>query len=300
MKRNWKIKDIPNLEGKVVIVTGGNKGLGYKSALELSKKGAEVIIACRNKELGEKAKAKILSEVTHATIDIMVLDLISKDSIKNFADTFMKHYKRLDILLNNAGVVSLENYRTNDDGIEMHMATNHLGHYMLTGYLMPLIKKTKDARIVTVTSGGYKFGEIDFEDFNWTNRDYDRVKAYSASKLANILFMKELQKRLTKAGIQAISLSSQPGLTATERQQSIGMGGSFSKMMASSVDTGCSPQLAAATEPSLKGSSLLGPKILLWGPPALQKITHYGTDDVLARKLWQYTENLTGVTYDFT
>lgn len=300
MKRNWKIKDIPNLEGKVVIVTGGNKGLGYKSALELSKKGAEVIIACRNKKLGEEAKAKILSQVPHATIHIIVLDLISKDSIKRFADTFMKHYKRLDILLNNAGVVSLENYRTNDDGIEMHMATNHLGHYMLTGYLMPLIKKTQDARIVTVTSGGYKFGEIDFEDFNWTNRDYDRVKAYSASKLANILFMKELQKRLTKAGIQAISLSSQPGLTATERQQSIGMGGGFSKMMASSLDTGCAPQLAAATELSLKGSSLLGPKILLWGPPALQKITHHGTDDVLARKLWQYTENLTGVTYDFT
>lgn len=299
MSKKWTFEDIPNLKNKVAIITGGNKGLGFRCAKEMAKRGATVIIGCRNPKLGEEAKSKIAKEVKNPKIEVIPLDLLNPSIIESFANTFKKKYQRLDILLNNAGVVNLEKLRRDELGREMHMATNHLGHFALTCHLMPVIKQTKNARVVTVSSGAYRYGVIDFEDFNWTKRTYDRGKAYGDSKLANLLFMHELQNRFDQAGIQAVSLSAHPGLTGTERQQTIGIGGGFSKIMASPVEVGVAPLLRAATEKNIGGKALYGPKHFIWGKPVNQKIKGLGQNDQLSKELWAYSEKLLGISYEF-
>ncbi|MCH4887821.1 SDR family NAD(P)-dependent oxidoreductase [Acidaminobacter sp. JC074] len=297
MAEKWTVENIPDLRGKVAIVTGGNKGLGFLCVKELSKKGASVVIACRSKKLGLDAKKKIQSEVNHAKIQVMELDLLNDQIIETFAKSFIDKYDRLDILLNNAGVVNLNQLRRTKDGQEMHMATNHLGHFKLTGLLIPVIEKTEDARVVTVSSGAYRSGVIDFNDFEWRKRSYNRGKAYGDSKLANILFMRELQYRFNRAGINAVSVSAHPGLTGTDRQQTIGIGGGFSKMIASPVEVGVAPLLRAATEKNIEGGKLFGPKRFIWGPPVAQQIKGLGMDDGLSKELWKYTENLLAFKY---
>lgn len=294
---NWSNDDIPNLSGKTAIITGGNKGLGYQSALELSKKNANVIIACRKVDEGLGAKAKIIIEVPTAEIEVIPMDLTDETSIRDFSEGFKQKYKSLDILLLNAGVVNLEKYQLTNDGREMHMATNHLGHFALTGRLFELLKITENARVVTVSSLAYKSGVIDFDDFTWSKRKYDRFKAYGDSKLANLLFMTQLQKLFDKAGSSAISVSAHPGLTGTERQQSIGIGGVLARWIASPVSKGCLPQLLAATEPSVKANDFYGPKYRLLGTPKQQKLESKFLNEKLAEKLWKYSEELTGVRF---
>jgi len=294
---NWSNDDIPKIDGITVIITGGNKGLGFQSALELSKKNARVIIACRKVEEGLGAKAKILSEVPTAEIDVIPLDLTDETSIRDFSEDFKRKYKRLDILLLNAGVVNLDTHQLTNSGREMHMATNHLGHFALTGRLFDVLKNTENARVVTVSSLAYKSGVIDFDDLAWNKRKYNRFKAYGDSKLANILFMTQLQKLFDQAGSSAISVSAHPGLTGTERQQSIGIGGVFAHWIASPVSKGCLPQLLAATEPSVKANDFYGPKYGILGVPKQQKIKSKFLDGELAEKLWKYSEELTGVHF---
>ena len=295
----WTIEDMPNLKGKIAIVTGGNKGLGYRSTLEFAKHGATVVIGCRDEAQGLIAKDKITKEVPNADIDVIQLDLLDKSVIEKFAHLFIEKYDHLDILLNNAGVVNLEFLRRTEDGREMHMATNHLGHFMLTGLLLPVLKKTDNPRIVTISSGSYKFGVIDFEDFDWKNRPYDRSKCYGDSKLANMLFMRGLQSRFDKAGIEAVSLSAHPGLTGTERQQTMGIGGGLSKMIASPIETGFAPFMMATTYEKLKGKELIGPKYFFRGHPVVNKISGLALDDQLADALWSFSEKITGIQYDF-
>lgn len=292
MKDKWTLSDIPDLTGKTVVVTGGNKGLGFKCSLELARKGADVVIGCRDKKQGEDAKQKILKEVPVARVTVILLDLLHMKSIEDFVETFKIYFKRLDILLNNAGVVNLESLNRTKEGYEMHMATNHLGHFALTHHLMPLIMASTSPRVVTVSSGSYRFGVIDFNDFDWKKRAYDRGKAYGDSKLANLLFMRELQHRFDQEGIKGISVSAHPGLTGTKRQQTIGIGGGLSKRIASPVSTGVLPLLRAATDPFVVGSSLYGPKYFFRGNPVNQKIRSSATNDDLSRRLWQYTEKL--------
>lgn len=295
--RNWTNEDIPNLNGKIVIVTGGNKGLGYKSVLELAKKSANVIIACRNVEEGLSAKTNIISEVPAAKVDVIPMDLTDQTSIRNFCEEFKQRYCQLDILLLNAGVVNLDSHQLTNDGQEMHMATNHLGHFALTGRLFDILKNTEHARVITVSSLAYKSGVINFDDFSWNMRKYDRFKAYGDSKLANLLFMTQLQKQFERAGSSALSVSAHPGLTGTERQQSIGIGGIFTRWIASPVSKGCLPQLLAATEPSVKANDFYGPKYRLLGPPKQQKLQSKFFNPEVAKKLWKYSEELTGVRF---
>jgi len=297
ISRNWSNEDIPNLSGKIVIVTGGNKGLGYKSALEFAKKSASVVIACRNIDEGLSAKAKIISEVLAAKVDVIPLDLTDQASIRNFSDEFKQRCCRLDILLLNAGVVNLNRHQLTAGGQEMHMATNHLGHFALTGRLFDVLKNTENARVVTVSSLSYKSGVINFDDFNWNTRKYDRFKAYGDSKLANLLFMTQLQKQFELVGSSALSVSAHPGLTGTERQQSIGIGGAFTRFLASPVSKGCLPQLLAATEPSVKANDFYGPKYRLIGVPKQQKLNSKILNADIAKRLWEYSEELTGVCF---
>ena len=297
MRKKWTVDNIPDLTGKVAVVTGGNAGLGRKTSLELARRGAQVVIACRSLDKGKVAKDIIRKEVPEAMIETISLDLIDSDSIEMFAKTFRSRHNQLHLLINNAAVVSLERLQRTSAGHEMHMATNHLGHFALTGRLFPLLTATDKARVVTVSSGGHRFGVIDFDDFAWERRKYNRGKAYGDSKLANLLFMLQLQKRFDAVGASAISVAAHPGLTGTERQQSIGVGGLITRWLASPISMGCLPQLFAATDSSVKAGDFYGPRYLIRGYPSLQNRSLKSLDMQVATKLWQVSEELTGVRY---
>lgn len=296
--KNWNTDQIPDLKGKTTIITGGNTGLGYEIALQLAKKGATIIIACRSVAKGEEALVKIEKEVFGAfSGQVIPLDLTEVDSIRKFVCEFKRSYNTLDLLINNAGVVNLKERSVTSSGIEMHMATNHLGHFALTGLLYSIIKKTPNARVLTMSSGGHKYGDIDFEDLNWEKRPYNRVKSYGDSKLANLLFVRSLQERFDKDAISAISVATHPGLSATERQQTIGIGGWLTKVLAQPVWKGALPALKAATDLGVKPLDYYGPKYGMCGYPKLTQMHPKALDKKLADKLWKVSEQLTEVSF---
>ena len=290
---------MPSLKGKVSIVTGGNIGLGYQSALELAKAGSRVVIACRDEQKAKQAIIKIVEICPKAKVSMIPLDLTNLSSIESFASLFSDQYDRLDILLNNAAVVNLSTLQHTELGHEMHFATNHLGHFALTGNLLPMIRSTANSRVVTISSGGHKFGTIDFGDLEWKARTYHRVKAYGDSKLANLLFCYQLQREFDKYQIDALSLAAHPGLTGTERQQNIGVGGLLSKWIASNVVHGVRSQLRACYDPNVKGGEYFGPKFGIRGKPTNIAPSKAAQSIVLAKKLWRYSTEVTGVNYEF-
>ena len=289
---------MPSLKGKTTIVTGGNVGLGYRSSLEFAKRGAHVIIACRSVEKGTKAIAKMASDAgVPVSAETIALDLTDQHSIRRFSDSFLAKHSRLDILMNNAGVVNLDRLQRTNDQREMHFATNHLGHFALTAHLFDSILNTESARVVTLSSLAFRSGVIDFEDLRWEKRAYSREKAYGDSKLANLHFARYLGELFLKKGSSAISVAAHPGLTGTERQQSIGMGGWFAKMIATSVDSGVRSQLLAATNPSIENLDFVGPRFGLFGRPTLLNRHISALDPALSSKLWQVSEELTGTSF---
>jgi len=292
----WSNGELLDLRGKTALITGGNKGLGYQSAFELSKIGAKVIISCRNVEAGLRAKKKMMAEVPDAEIEVIPLDLTDLESVSRFSETVKQNYERLDILLCNAGVVNLESHQLTNNGDEMHMATNHLGHFALTGLLLPLIIATENSRVVVVSSLAYKSGAINFDDINWKDREYNRFKCYGDSKLANLLFVKYLNQFLRDKGASTIAVSAHPGLTGTERQQTIGIGGKLAKWIASPVEKGVRPQLFATIDPQAEPNAFYGPKYGLIGRPVKLKLNHLDAEE--ATKLWKLSEKNTGVTFE--
>ncbi len=297
--KKWTSNDIPNLKGKTAIITGGNTGLGYQISMELARKNSKIVIACRKKESGEKAikeiEKKLNRKIDH---DIIRLDLTDIHSIKQFAKEFEEKNEQLDILVNNAGVVSLKERQVTNDGIEMHMATNHLGHFALTGLLLPKLKKSPEARIVTMSSGGYLFATLDFDDMNWENRTYNRTKCYGASKLANLVFMVELDRLLKQHHYTAVSVGAHPGLSATKGQKSRATG-LFYKMMAQSVEIGALPALMGATAEKVEGKTYFGPRCFIRGYPKPSKMKDLVFDKELAKKLWEFSVEKTGINYNF-
>lgn len=295
---NWNTTNIPNLKGKTIIITGGNKGLGYQMSLELANKNAHIIIACRTISKGEEAalniKNKLLKDVS---ITVIPLDLNDINSIKSFAQIFKDKYQKLDILINNAGVVNLKEKIETKTGLEMHMSTNHFGHFALTGLLFPILISTPNARVVTMSSGGYRSGNIDFDDLNWAKREYKREKAYGDSKLANLLFMQELQNKFKLYNSDALSVAAHPGLSATERQQTIGIGGWLSKIIAQSVYMGALPALRAATDTDTKPKTYYGPKYFIRGYPKIEKLKQNALNPKASIKLWSVSEKITGIKY---
>lgn len=303
----WTVSDIPEQRGRVAVVTGGNSGIGYEAALALVGKGAHVVLAVRSAEKGQEALAAIRRAYPQAAVEVMALDLSDLGSVRRFAEVFRGRFEQLALLINNAGVMALP-YRRTADGFEMQFGTNHLGHFALTGLLLPTILATPNARIVTVSSGLHTSGEIAFENLDGA-QGYDRWRAYSQSKLANLLFAYELQHRFAKAGVAAISVGCHPGYAATNLQSAgpnmegsrlrAAVMGVVNTLFGQSAAMGALPTLYAATAQGVNGCDYIGPLGMMGmrGAPGKVRSSERSYDRSLAARLWQVSEQLTAVRY---
>jgi NAD(P)-dependent dehydrogenase (short-subunit alcohol dehydrogenase family) len=297
MTAAWTAESIPDLSGKIAVVTGANSGIGYEMARALAGKEATVVLACRNKDKGEAAVRQIAQEYPEAKAEFVQLDLSDLASVRRFADEFTSRYDRLDILINNAGIMRTP-FRRTADGFELQFGTNHLGHFALTGLLLALIIRTSQARVVTVSSGGERFGEIDFDNLNAEKR-YDAGGAYAQSKLANLLFTYELERRLEDAGVDTIAVAAHPGWTVTNLQVHWRMIRMLNPFIGQKPIMGALPALHAATAPNVQGGDYYGPGgwLELRGYPTKVQSSDRSHDRAVAARLWTVSEELTGVQY---
>ena len=304
-KNNWTIENMPDLTGKVAIVTGANCGIGFETAKEFSRKYAHTILACRNLEKGEAALADIKKEIPNASAEVIQLDLSSLASVQQFAADFNAKYERLDILVNNAGVMYVP-YGKTEDGFERHFGINHLGHFALTGLLIESLLKTPDARVVTVSSVGHRSGEMDFDDLMFEGgRGYRGQRVYGRSKLANLLFTYELQRRFEAKGASAIATAAHPGGSNTNLARHVEDQWYFRLMrplyaaVAQSAAMGALPTLRAAVDPNVKGGDYYGPDGFMesTGHPVLVQSNEASHNLEDAIKLWEVSEELTGICY---
>jgi len=303
----WTVESIPDLRGKTAVVTGANSGIGYETARALARTGAHVVLAVRDPSKGSAALERLQGELPGATLGVMELDLANLSSIRAFSKRYMTQYPVLDLLINNAGVMAIP-YRETADGFEMQYGVNHLGHFALTATLLPLVLKTSGARVVTVSSGMHHRGKPDFENVNG-QATYRKWEAYSRSKLANLLFAYELQRRLNACHVDAISVAAHPGYAATNLQfAGAQMDGSrfikaamslSNRLFAQSAAMGALPILYAATAPEANGGDYFGPGSLMerHGYPQKVSSSDASHDREAAAKLWALSENLTGVIY---
>ena len=303
MTTKWTPSQIPNQNGRTAIVTGANSGNGLIAARELARSGAAVILACRDTAKGDAAAQGITDAAPSAGVEVAELDLASLASVRAFAERFLAANKTLDLLINNAGVMAPPRRET-ADGFELQFGTNHLGHFALTGLLLGALEGQKDARIVTVSSGAHRFGRIRFDDLQG-ERKYRRWAAYGQSKLANLLFAFELERRLRAAGSTIKSLAAHPGYAAPHLQSAAAPRfdrmamAVTNKVLAQSADMGALPTLYAATYPDLPGGTYIGPGGLFEqrGYPKAVGTTPFAKDEAVAAQLWQVSEELTGVKY---
>ncbi len=296
-KEHWTSKNIPDLRGRVILITGANSGIGFEAARVFARKNAEVIMACRNMEKGKKATAEIMQETPTAQIALKELNLASLDSVRNFATEINEEYEKLDILINNAGVMATPFYKT-IDGFEMQMGTNHFGHFALTGLLLEKILKAEKSRIVSVSSKAHNMGKINFDDIN-SQKNYNKWGAYGQSKLANLLFAYELDRKLKAADRNTLSLAAHPGYSATNLQATSGIFTVMNNLIAQSQEMGALPTLFAATSPEAKGADFIGPHALGgWrGYPIRSKSNERSHNEEIAKHLWEVSEELTQVKY---
>ena len=306
----WTINDMPDQTGRVAIVTGANSGLGYESSLALASKGAEVIMACRNLQKGQSAYDDIKKQVPAAKIVLMELDLGSLTSVRQFVEDFKANYSQLDILVNNAGIMAVP-YGKTEDGFEKQLGVNHLGHFALTGLLLDVLLKTRDSRIVNVTSSANYMGDINFDDLMLED-NYSRYGSYGQSKLANVMFTFELQRRLEAAGATTTTNTAHPGLAATQLQvnttentgnpiEAFFYQRIFMPLFSQSQAKGALPQLFGATAPDAKPAAFYGPDFFqLRGYPKEFKANDKAYNEADAQRLWERSEELTGVTYNFS
>ena len=290
---------MPDQSGLTAVVTGSNIGIGYETARMLAARDANVVMACRNMAKAEKAKKLILDRHPKASVQTMQLDLSSLASVRAFAEKFLSERKKLDLLINNAGVMVPPLTKT-EDGFELQFGTNHLGHFALTGLLLPLINQTQDARVVTVSSTAHLYGKIDFDNLD-AEKGYSAWPFYGQSKLANLLFMLELQRRLEAAGQSTLSVAAHPGWTATNLQQNSGIARFFGRFIAMQPEQGALPTLYAATAPNVPGGTYYGPDGFreIKGYPAEAKTHERARDRAVAEKLWEISERLTGVSFTY-
>ncbi len=299
----WTAADIPSQRGRLAIVTGANSGLGKSDAWELARAGATVIIACRNIGKGEEAAAQITRDVPGADLRVEQLDLADLDSVRAFAERLPED--RLDLLINNAGVMAPPRQLT-ADGFESQLGTNHLGHFALTGQLLGRLLAAPEPRVVTVSSGAHRMGRIRFDDLQG-ERHYFAWLAYGQSKLANLMFCFELQRRATEAGTALTSMAAHPGYSATNLQfaaprlpDRIVMRVT-NPLLAQGSRMGALPTLYAATVPDLPGGSFVGPDGFFEsrGHPKVVTAAGRAYDEQAWRRLWEVSEQLTGVRYEF-
>ena len=305
----WTTNDLPDFQGKTVLITGANSGLGFEATKALASKGAHVIMASRSLEKGQQAQAEITTSVPGASLELRQLDLASLASIRAFAAEVQAAHTGLDLLLNNAGVMAIPRQET-PDGFEKQFGTNHLGHFALTGLLLPLLLAVPASRIVTTTSVARTTGKITFDDLQ-RQRSYGRWSAYGQSKRANLLFAFELQRRLHAAGTSTLSVAAHPGGANTNLQgTSIALSGSGAlaervlyatlwRLVSQSALMGTLPQLYAATAPEITGGELVGPGGAgnMRGYPKIDRKARNEDDQPTAARLWEVSVELTGVNY---
>jgi NAD(P)-dependent dehydrogenase (short-subunit alcohol dehydrogenase family) len=291
----WTHDDIPDQSDKIAIVTGANTGIGYETARALAKKGVRVILACRSREKGEAAVARIAAEQPQSRADFAALDLADLDSVRALAESFVEQNNRLDLLINNAGVMMCPESKT-EQGYELQFGVNHLGHFALTALLLPLLRATPNARVVTVSSQAHRSGKMTFDDLNFTKRGYDAMGAYAQSKLANLLFTLELQRKLDTAGDDTVAVAAHPGWTSTDLQRHTWWARMLNPLFSMSPDKGALPTLRAATALDVKGGEY-------YGPQGFQEMRGYpvrvGTTDAAqsigdAARLWTVSEEMIG------
>lgn len=305
MNENWTANKISDLSGKVIIITGANSGIGYESAREFSRNGAEVIVASRDPIKADLAIQKLKEEIPGAKLKFIKLDLASLKSIRIFTDEFKSNYDKLDILLNNAGIMLIP-YGKTQDGFENTVGTNHLGHFALTGLLMDRLTSTPGARVVNVASNAHYAGEMDFNNLLFENKlGYTPMKAYSRSKLANLLFTYELQRRFQSRGHDVIALAAHPGISATSLANHLFFNliswliQPVMKMVFQSSAMGALPSLRAAVDPEALGGQYYGPdgKGEKSGYPIVVDSNVASKNEKDAIKLWEISEDLTGIKY---
>lgn len=302
MAENWTTQNIPDLTGKVIIVTGANNGIGYEAAKEFTRKGAHTILACRNMEKAQKALEKIKAEIPNADAEVMTLDLANLQSVRQFTEAFKAKFNRLDVLLNNAGIMMVP-YGKTADGFERQLGTNHLGHFALTGLLLDTLLSTPGSRIVNISSLAHRQGYMDFDNLQFENGEgYTPQKAYGRSKLANLLFTYELQRRLEARGADTIALAAHPGISNTALADHFPgvkylrpLFGWFMQPAA----MGALPGIRAAVDPAAQGGQYYGPDHPRGarGYPVVVESNHASRNLADAEKLWQVSEELTGIAY---
>ena len=309
----WTANDIPDLKGKVVVVTGANSGIGYEASLALARHGATVWMACRNQKKADDSMASIKKEVPYANLVFGKLDLSDLSSVKAFAKRVSVATKSVDILINNAGIMAIPERQVTKDGFEMQMGTNFLGHFALTGLLLPLLIASEAPRVVNVSSNAHKIAEkYDFDNFDFSKGGYSAWKAYGNSKLASLLFSASLQKHIDENHLDIIVTSCHPGWTATNLQFSgpeakkntfygnvMGLG---NYMFSQTQEMGALPTLYAALSENVVKNGYYGPDGMLeiQGYPKKVDCSKLAKDEEMAEKLWRYSEKKTEVSFDFS
>ncbi len=303
----WSEDDVGDLTGRTALVTGANSGIGWDTARVLAERGALVVLACRNRAKADDARERILAGASGASVEVLDLDVSEPDSVRSAAAVFRAAHDRLDLLVNNAGIMAVP-LRRNSRGWELQLATNHLGHFLLTAELADRLLATPGSRVVNVASLAHRGGRIAFDDLDATKR-YAPMARYCQSKLANLLFSSELQRRLAGAGAGTIAISAHPGLSRTNLAQEPANAGSrllqkarplYERMIQSSA-MGALPTLRAAVDPSAHGDDYFGPGGFgeYGGNPARARRSARSQDRALAARLWDVSASLTGATYPF-
>ncbi len=304
----WTHEDIHDLTGKTIIVTGANSGIGFEAATHLAAKGAHIVMACRNEQKATHAIKLITQRFDKAQISFIPLDLADLKSIKAFTETFLKNHDRLDVLINNAGIMAIPK-RSTKDGFEMQLGTNHLGHFALTGHLLNTLLNTPESRVVSVSSVAHRMGKIRFRDLHG-DKKYDPWKAYGQSKLANLLFTYELDHRLRSIHADTIAVACHPGYSSTnlqlvgpqmqnsslkEKLNALG-----NQVIAQSAYMGALPTLYAATADDVAGGDYIGPDGFMEMRGYPKKVTSNSASQSVetGRKLWEVSTQLTDVHYD--
>jgi NAD(P)-dependent dehydrogenase (short-subunit alcohol dehydrogenase family) len=304
MATKWTAADIPSQKGRTAIVTGANSGIGLIAARELARVGATVVLACRDTAKGEAAVREIKATSPDADVTVVALDLANLQSVRDFAEKFSADNAGLDLLINNAGVMAVAPRRTTADGFELQFGTNHLGHFALTGLLLGKMEGREDARVVNVSSGAHRFGSMNFDDLQ-SEKKYRRWGAYGQSKLSNLLFTFELERRLRASGSTVRAVAAHPGYSATNLQSAAAPQPDRFLMVisnavwAQSAEMGALPTLYAATYPGLEGATYIGPDGMMEqrGHPTKVEARPSAHNEKDAARLWEVSEQLTGVKF---
>ncbi len=304
---DWTAEDMPDLEGEKIIVTGANSGLGFEASKEFARKGADVTMACRSIDRGKNAKEDIEEEVDEASLQVRKLDLADLESVKEFAEEFKANHEKLDTLCNNAGLMNIPRQET-EDGFEKQFGVNHLGHFALTAELFPILEEAEKARIVTQSSGLHEKGSINFDDLMKEDK-YDPQQAYADSKLANVLFAYELDRKIRREGLEMKSIAVHPGFADTNLQNAeendnfflkdLGMK-AVSKVFAQSAERGALPMLYASVSENVEGGEYIGPGGFMnfRGLPEKQESSEASYSTETAEELWAVSEELTGIDFE--